>query len=127
MSYGIIKLDVERIIESTRETGDLPRVASDVERELGERTLRLAETEEKGSGQKGSLEQAISHFRISFERFPTIEVAHLLGCTYKLLGDVKKAHGMPGYEEDYARSDYYQIKANEISAQRRGPERSYPR
>jgi len=126
MAYDTIEPHVRGIIKGTRNTDGLPRAASDIERELGERALKLAENEEKGSGQKGSLEQAITHFRTSFERFPTLEVAQLLSSTYKALGDVKKEHSMPGYEGDYTRSADYQEKAKELTKNQRGPERIYP-
>jgi len=120
MEYRVIELDVEDIKRKTKGRGGLPRAIAELSLERAVRLMRLADNEE-GSDRKGHLEEAAQQFEASYRNYPNKDVAALLSETYKALGDVKKDHSMPGYEDDYTKSTLYEERAQEAS--RRGPER----
>lgn len=106
MAYNSIESDVRRIIRKTRDTTGLRRAGAELVQELGERIKEESEYCE-GSEQKGRLEEAIRQLENAYALYPNPEAADLLSQYFKKLGDVKKASGMPGYEEDYVKSESY--------------------
>ena len=125
MAYNTIEPDVRRIIRKTRGTSGLREALAEFHYEQGERLEREAAHCE-GSEQKGRLEEALVEYEISFREYPHLKTAQKLVSGYVKLGTIKKDHGMPGVEEDFAKSEFYQ---EQIQHQRthRCPERNHLR
>jgi len=110
MAYNTVKPDVERIKRETRDTGGLPRAIAELSMEQALRLIELAECSE-GSEKKGYLEEAIQHLEGAYHNHPDPKLADLLSRTYRMFGAAKEEAGMPGYEEDFAKSEFYQKHA----------------
>ncbi|MBW2982053.1 hypothetical protein KY343_04185 [Candidatus Woesearchaeota archaeon] len=116
MAFRTVEGSVKTIIKKTRGTTGLGRVIAELLLEEVERILEGAEHSE-GSEKKGYLEQAIQNLETAYSKHPDRKIAAMLSDIYRNLGDVKRTHGMPGHEEDYARSHFYSRKADNGSQQ----------
>jgi len=115
MGYDVIEGDVFEIVKKARAISDLERASAELLKVAGLEHLDLAENSEEGSEQKGRLETAIAKLELAYQAYPCPSIANLLSSSYRRLGDIKKIHHMPGFEQDYTKSEEYEKMFSEIS------------